>query len=56
MNPTDSSYAYAEYDAATKHLTVQLKDIKTVNSIRVSCETSTVTVYRNAEKGGNNSK
>jgi hypothetical protein len=48
-NPTDHTYAYAEYDADTLHLTVQIKDVQTVNSIRVCCVTSRVKVYRNAE-------
>lgn len=49
-NPTDSNYAYAEYSARTLHLTVQIKDVNSVNSIRVSCVASAVTVYRNAEE------
>lgn len=50
MNPTDSNYAYAEYNTVTQHLTVRIKDIQSVNSIRVCCIASTVEVYRNAEK------
>ena len=49
-NPTDHTYAYAEYDADTLHLTVQIKDVQTVNSIRVCFVASTVEVYRNADK------
>ena len=49
-NPTDNGYAYAEYDSITTHLTIQIKDGQPVNSLRVCCVASTVTVYRNAER------
>lgn len=48
VNPEDNGYAYAEYKSLTKHLTIQIKDMP-VNSIRVCCVASTVTVYKNAE-------
>lgn len=49
MNPTDHTYAYAEYNAITDHLTIQIKNNQSFNSIRVCCVASSVTVYRNAE-------
>lgn len=53
MNPTENNYAYAEYHGNGTYLTVQIKDIKSINSIRICCVTSTVTVFRNAEKVSN---